>query len=411
MPKTSPNGILGILLHGYDYIGRECERRDTDLFETRLLGIPVTCMRGPDTGRVFYDEDRFARAGVLPRRARRTLFGEGGVQGLDDDAHRHRKSMFLSLMAPDAVADLAERTRAGWDQAIERWEQGNTPVVLFDEAGRLLCRAVSDWAGVPLPDDELQERTDQLHHLIDSGARIGPRHWRGRRARTQADRWAQGLIDAVRDATLDSPPGRALHTIATHRDSDGELLDRHVAAVELINILRPTVAIDRFVVFAAVALHSHPAWRERLRTDDDAVDWFVQEVRRTSPFFPFTAARVRQPFDWRGVHFPQGRLVLYDLYGTDHHPEAWPHPDTFDPNRFRHWDEDPYSLVPQGGGDHAHGHRCPGEWNTIAVMKVAVETLARTIDYTVPPQDLRISHRHVPTLPNSGFVLSHVHRR
>lgn len=44
-------------------------------------------------------------------------------------------------------------------------------------------------------------------------------------------------------------------------------------------------------------------------------------------------------------------------------------------------------------------------------MKVAVETLARTIDYTVPPQDLRISHRRISTLPTSGFILSGIARR
>ncbi|MDW3215682.1 MAG: cytochrome P450 [Ilumatobacteraceae bacterium] len=411
MHSPSPQGTLGFLLHGYDYIGRECNRRDADAFRTRLLGVPVTCMRGAEAGRVFYDQNHFERAGVAPRRARRTLFGEGGVQGLDDHAHHHRKSMFLSLMSTAAVADLAERTRIGWNEATTRWERSEAPVVLYDEAGQLLCRAVFDWAGVPIDDDEVPHRTDQLHHLIDSAARIGPSHWRGRRARTQIDRWAEGLIGAVRNGTLHSSPERALHTIATHRDSDGRLLDRHVAAVELINILRPTVAIDRFIVFAAVALHSHPAWRERLRTDDDTVEWFVQEVRRTFSFFPFTAARVRQPFDWRGVHFPRGRLVLYDLYGTNHHDELWPKPDTFEPERFRHWDEDPFSLVPQGGGDHAHGHRCPGEWITIETMKVAVEILTRTIDYTVPPQDLRISHRNLPTLPNSRFVLNSVRRR
>ena len=31
-----------------------------------------------------------------------------------------------------------------------------------------------------------------------------------------------------------------------------------MAAVELLNVLRPTVAVDRFIVFAALALHRHP---------------------------------------------------------------------------------------------------------------------------------------------------------
>ncbi len=410
MPLRSPNGVLGVLIDGYDYIGRRCDRTGSDVFETRLLGKPVTCLRGADAGSVFYDETRFARAGAAARRARRTLFGEGGVQGLDDDAHRHRKAMFLSLMAPEAVADLAERTRTGWDNAIDRWQTTTEPVVLFEEAARILCRAVCAWAGVPLRDDEVEGRTAQFHHLIDSGPRIGPRHWRGRIARRQLDHWAAGLIDDVRRGALDAAEGRALHTIAVHRDESGGLLGPGVAAVELINVLRPTIAIDRFITFAAVALHAHPAWRERLRTDDTAVEWFVQEVRRSYPFFPATAARVRRSFDWAGHHFPEGRLVVFDLHGTDHHPQLWPDPDRFQPERFETWDQDAFALVPQGGGDHATGHRCPGEWITIAAMKVAVETLTRAVGYTVPPQDLRISRRRIPTLPNSRFLITDVTR-
>ena len=411
MNVFQPDGILGIAIDGYDYISRRCDRRGTDVFQTRILGVPVICTRGAEAGRLFYDSTRFARAGVAPRRARRTLFGDGGVQGLDGTDHRHRKAMFLSLMTSEAVTDLAERTRDGWHAAIERWAVSSDPVVLLDEVARILCRAVCDWAGVPLAEHEVGRRTAQLHQLIDSPARFGPAHWRGRIARIQADKWASSLVTGVRNASVDAPEGRALHTIATHRNQNGDYLDVGVAAVELINVLRPTVAIDRFIVFGAAALHSHPGWRDRLRNDDEAVEWFVQEVRRVSPFFPVTAARVRSSFEWGGVRFPEGRLVLFDRYGTHRHPNLWPDPASFRPERFQAWDGDAFSLVPQGGGEHAAGHRCPGEWITIATMKVAIEILTRTIDYAVPPQDLRISHRRVPTMPNSGFVISDVTRR
>lgn len=193
------------------------------------------------------------------------------------------------------------------------------------------------------------------------------------------------------------------------RDAGGRLLDTHVAAVELLNVLRPTVAIDRFVTFAALALHDHPEWRARVRDgDDDTVERFVQEVRRFYPFFPVVAARVRQAFDWNGVHFPQGRLVLLDLFGTNQDPTVWAHPRRFDADRFRGWSGDPFNFIPQGGGDHHEHHRCAGEWITIAVMKTAVEALTRWMDYTVPAQDLRVGRARVPARPDSGFVISSV---
>jgi len=38
-----------------------------------------------------------------------------------------------------------------------------------------------------------------------------------------------------------------VHAIAWHRDGEGRLLDTKVARVELINVLRPTVAVARFI--------------------------------------------------------------------------------------------------------------------------------------------------------------------
>jgi fatty-acid peroxygenase len=197
--------------------------------------------------------------------------------------------------------------------------------------------------------------------------------------------------------------------IASHRDHEGNLLDPAVAGVELLNVLRPTVAVDRYLVFAALALHEHPEWRERLRDADDAtLEWFVQEVRRTAPFFPFTAARVREGFEWRGYWFPAGRLVLLDLFGTCHDPTRWDDPTAFRPERFETWDGSPFDLIPQGGGDHDHGHRCAGEWITIGLLKTIVAELTRSMSYRVPEQDLRVPRGRIPALPRSGFVIDQV---
>jgi len=80
----------------------------------------------------------------------------------------------------------------------------------------------------------------------------------------------------------------------------------------------------------------------------------------------------------------------------------------FDPDRFRGWDGDAYDFIPQGGGDHHAGHRCPGERITIELMKRAVGILTGAMDYDVPDQDLRVSLRRMPTLPASRFVIANV---
>jgi fatty-acid peroxygenase len=405
----SPDSTLAFLREGYRFGSSRYRRYGSDIFRTRLLLEPTICLRGRPAAQLFYDPERFVRAGAMPKRGQRTLTGVGGVQGLDDGAHRDRKAMFLSLMTPSAVRQLGQLLDDEWRARIPDWERSGS-VVLYDEVGRMLTRAVCAWAGVPLDAREVPRRTDQLHAMIEGPAALGPRHGRGLLARRRAERWLAEVVDRVRAGTLPAPEGSALRVITGHRDGRGRPLPRRIAAVELLNVLRPTVAVDRYVVFTALALHDHPGWRERVRADPDATEWLVQEVRRYYPFFPFAAARVRQPFDWQGHHFPAGRRVLLDLYGTNHHPELWPEPERFRPERFAGWRDDPYGLVPQGGGEHLAGHRCAGEWLTIELMKRAVGLLTTAMRYEVPPQDLSLDLGRMPTLPPSGFLIENVRR-
>lgn len=406
----SPDSTLALALDGYEFILKRSRRYGSDVFRARLMLQPFLCMTGEEAARVFYDTERFIRKGAAPRRVKATLFGFGGVQGLDDDAHRHRKAVFLSLMTPQGIGRLSELAEEQWRAYAARWETADR-VVLHAQVRELLCRAACAWAGVPLDESEVERRTHNLGELIDSPAAVGPKHWKGRLARWRAERWIGSLVEQVRAETLSVAEGSALHAVATHRDLGGELLDTRVAAVEVLNVLRPTVAVARYVTFTAIALHEHPEYRQRIRTgEDDLVEPFVQEVRRFYPFFPFVGALVRRNFEWRGYRFPEGTKVLLDLYGTNHDSRSWGRPNEFWPERFHNWDGNPFDFIPQGGGDHLLSHRCPGEWITIELMKEALRFLTRSIEYDVPEQDLRISLRKIPALPASGFMMRNVRR-
>lgn len=247
--------------------------------------------------------------------------------------------------------------------------------------------------------------------MVEGAGSVGPRNWRGQLLRTRTERWARGIIEKARRGRLGADEGSAVHVITWHRDLDGELLDKKVAAVELINVLRPVVAVGRYVIFAALALHEHPECLRKLRTgDDDYLELFVQEVRRFYPFFPFVGGRARERFDWRGRHFAEGAWVLLDLYGTNRDARIWEEPHAFRPERFRDWDGSAFNFIPQGGGDHNNGHRCPGEWITIKLTERPARLLATAVRYDVPEQDLGIDLSRMPAIPRSRFVISNVRR-
>jgi len=401
---------LALLGEGYPFIRDRCQRLHSNVFQARLLMQNTICLSGEQAARLFYDERHFQRAQAMPRMLKKTLLGQGGVQGLDGEAHRHRKRMFLQLLDAEAVDELVGLTERSWRQAIGQW-QAQGEVQLLGEVQMLLTESVCRWAGVPLPSAERELCRDQLAQMIDGAGGIGPRHLAARKARREAEAWTQHLIEQVRAGELQGDPTRALMVVAHHRDLDGKPLDSRIAAVELLNLLRPTVAVAYFITYAALELLAHPHWCERLRAEDELLEPFAQEVRRLHAFFPFTAARVRDGFDWQGHHFPAGTRVMLDLWGTNREASRWTDPEAFQPERFVDWSGDAFSFVTQGGGDPAQGHRCPGERLAIELLKLALRMLTREMDYAVPAQDLRIDLSRMPAKPESGLLISDVRPR
>lgn len=415
-PPDGPTGrdplrdrTLLVLRAGYDAGSRLTRDHDRDAVAARIGLVPTVVTAGGEAARLVYDTTRFVRRQAMPAVVQRTLLGIGGVQGLDGDQHRARKQAFVDLLGPERAPEVAARFEAQLRSALSRWQDRGT-VVLRDEIADVLCRTVCEWAGVPLPEHRVDSVTRDLRRLIELADLPVVHYARARLARRRLESWLAGLVAAVRSGDVDAADGSALHTWSWFRDPESGLLEPRVAAVELLNVLRPTVAINRYVTLAVLALHLHPSWRGRLREDDDDVACFVQEVRRYYPFFPIVAARVREPFAWHGVAFPSRRRVFLDLYATNHDPRHWEAPEEFRPERFRDWDGSAYDYVPQGGGDHRTGHRCPGEWITIAIMRSTLRILLREADYDLADQDLTVSHRRMPTGPASGLVLRDVRR-
>jgi fatty-acid peroxygenase len=398
-----------LLVEGYNYITNRRNRFGRDIFETRLLGgQKAICIAGEEAVKVFYDEEKFIRKGAAPKRLRQTLFGENSIQTTDDEKHRHRKELFMSFMTKERLEDMKQLVEVELANAVEGWSKKET-VILYNEMVQLLTSAACKWAGIPIKEEELEKRANELEAMFDSAGAVGYRHWKGRVSRNQAESWLLELIQRTRKGDLESNPDTALYKMSWYQDSNGELLHDQIVAVELLNILRPIVAISVYITFVALALYEHPDEREKLNKNDvEYAEYFIQEVRRFYPFFPLLTARVRNDFLWNGHDFKTGNLVLLDIYGTNRHPDIWEHPNTFYPKRFKNREENFYDFIPQGGGDYYRGHRCPGEWMTIEIMKVALDFFVNKLEYNVPKQDLRYSMLRFPSLPKSRFIMSQV---
>ena len=410
---------IRLLRSGYLFTTLERLRREStdggDVMTLRLLGRPATVVRGPAGVRFFYDASRLHRKGAMPATVARPLFGRGAVHGLDGDQHRARKAMFVDLlMDPERVAALVSRADPLL-RALLAPETGVRRVGIYDAAVEAYGRAVIRWAGISeTPAAELRHAR-ALAEIVDGFAVPGLPWLRAYRSRITSDRWAAGLVRGVRSGTTSAPSGSVLERIATHREADGQLLDDHTAGVELLNVLRPTVAVARFAAFLAVALVHAPEWRDRVAAEarergdthgGPVATAVAHEVRRLYPFVPFLAAVTSHSTEHEGCPLPAGRRVLLDVTATDRNPATWSEPHRFEPARFvgtgEEWSD---HFVPQGGGGRAQtGHRCPGELIAVGLLALTAAQLS-VLDISVPEQDLGWSLRRMPTRPRSGVLL------
>jgi fatty-acid peroxygenase len=413
LPRASGfDNSLALLAEGYQFMPRRYAALGSDAFTTRLMLQRVLCVRGEDAARMFYQPGRFTRRHALPATTISLLQDFGSVMTLDGEAHRKRKAMLMSLFGPLERQRLVGLAAAEWRSQFARWP-GQGKVNVHKVAEEVLCRAACHWAGIPISAEDAVQRTREFSKMVAAAGSAGPLNWRAQLVRSRTEHWARALIDAVRAGQVQPAYDSPLNVIARHRDADGELIARKHAAVELINLLRPTVAVSRYIAFALLALHEHPQCRAPIAAGDDAyLTCFVQEVRRYYPFIPAMGGRALHGFEWQGMQVEKGTWVLFDLYGTNHDPALWQDPEAFRPERFggdgRRWQSSGFDLVPQGGGDPYAGHRCPGESVTVDLVKSALQLFAGEVAYDVPPQDLTVSLRRMPTMPNSGFVIDKV---
>lgn len=384
-----------IPIKGYAWLPDLRRRNPGRPVVTRVMGRRAVVVEGPDATRFCYDDDHLERHTALPELVVSTLFGHGAVHTLDREAHRARKAIFVSLLMGDGIEALAKTAGEAFDAAADRW-RGGPAVTLFDEVAIVLARAVTGWAGVPVTDDEMPRLAADLVAMVDGFATPGPRAWRALAARRRQQRWLSRLV-------RDGAPAGSVPAIM----ADAGLPPR-IAAVETLNVIRPTTAVTWFVAFAAHALDRWPQYRGRLLDSAPEVDAFtaafVHEVRRFYPFAPFLGGRAVRDLTFQGTDIPQGSLVLLDVYGQNHDPALFPDPYAFRPERFLDRPIDAFELIPQGGGDPRTGHRCPGEQLTVAVLGTLVRRLA-ALDYYLPPQDLTIDLSRIPAKPRSGVQL------
>lgn len=427
MSTRSPARVIGdqsldFLRSGYLFTSRIRQRAGVNAdsqtpVRLRMMGRKAVLLRGIEGVRHFYDATKVKRDGAMPAFIRLPLFGPGSVHGLDGRAHEVRKNAMADMAYDDErAAGFGDLVAGELEGMLAKWARSGSGTVHEDTA-TAFGRAAFRWAGLPLTPAESDRRARQMNRLLDTFGQVSSNPIAGFE-RIRLDRWATGLIRAVRSGDVQAEPDSVLAAMAGLRDENGGLVGDRTAAVELQNLTRPTVAVGRFAAFAAVALTENPGWARRIReasatagrlTDVPEAVAFAQEVRRVYPFVPMLPALATTDFEVQGCPVRKGQRVLLDLQGTDTDPNHWREASTFDPERFTDVAdaESLEAFIPPGGAGVRTGHRCPGEKIAVTALSAAVAALCRPeVRISEDPDDLTFPWTQMLTRPATGVRVS-----
>jgi len=409
--KIKLTDVTERLDEGYLLFSTLREEANAPVVKARLLNKEVIAVYGQEAAKKFYDPNNFKREGAMPKLVLKTLFGEEGVQTMDGQSHEHRKTIFMNLMTPKRMEDYHQIVDKNLS---EKLDQQHGEFDLFDLSKDVLFRSICEWAGIDLskiPKEEVEQLADYQISMISSAVTNPATHIKGVENRKKSEKWAQSLIEDARIHPVANKEEVALYAFANATDEQGELLPINVAAVELLNVIRPTVALTVWIALMGHALFSRPDIYQRLRAEFTQLqDSFIQEMRRYYPFFPMLPAFATKDVEIDGYMIPKDSWVVLDLYGTNHDERSIESPEVFRISRYlgkeKHisYDEE-YEMIAQGGGKFEAMHRCAGEWITLHTLRVFSDQLVNKYEFSVPDQDWSIPMNQFPTFPNSKALV------
>lgn len=243
-----------------------------------------------------------------------------------------------------------------------------------------------------------------------------PANRRAQRARRDLYRLVDDII-AHRRATGGGRPD-LLNLLLEARDPDTGvgLDDREVRDQVLIFLVAGHETTGATLAFTLHLLGRYPAIQDRVRSEvtaavgtelvelDDVkqltyTQQVINESLRLYPPGHTLVRRARVDTEVLGRPVPAKRIVAVSVWGIHHHPEIWPEPHRFDPDRFATGDHSRYSHLPFGGGPRS----CIANELAVAELVIAVATTVVNFELrsllAEPELDVAITIRPKAPLP------------
>ncbi len=274
----------------------------------------------------------------------------------------------------------------------------------------------------PFIDESLRHIIRRLESLIAVPLGIpAPANRRFVAARRELDGFILGLIEARRADR--SGPSNMLDILLDTRDAEtGEPLTTTDLRDEIMTMLMAGhESTSVALTWAWYLLAQHPDVFGALRSEVDAVlDGGVPTLEQlgqlhqtsmiideTLRLYPPAWSTTRSPLHddvIGGRRIPKGKIVIVSPYVTHRHPDFWPNPEAFEPERFRDGvptGDNRFSYFPFGGGP----RQCLGLTFALTEAKIILAMLASRFHPALPPGHVARLDPQVTLRPLGGMPM------
>ncbi len=358
--------------------------------------------------RVLVDRSREYTKDTLQYRALALVTGEGLLASLDPREHRR---ILQPAFHQQGLDPLAARVDQSARALVAQWQRlGSGAAVDVEAAMASLALQTVGHAlfGQDLTRDaeRIVEATLEGLDVVIARARtpISPPSWlptpRNRqlaRANGELDRAVRSLVSA---RSSDSQRAvDALDLLIQAHDSAGRPLTAKQIRDEIVTLIvagHETVASA--MTWCLALLAAHPEVQQRLHVEaaavltDDAVGMaqitqlplaraVIDESMRLYPPAWLITRRAEADDVLAQALIPQGSLVIMSPYLVHRHPDHWPRPEQFDPDRFLSGPIDRNAFIPFGAGPRL----CIGRDFAYAESVALLARLVRHLQFAFPP--------------------------
>jgi cytochrome P450 len=417
-PLPGPRGypVIGVMPDLFRHVTalpllRDAWRAYGDAVQLPLGPYKVCFFARPDAvKRILVDNrENYPRAKYQMRWL--STFVGTGLVAAEGEHWRTRRHLMHKLFTARSVAGYTATMASAVEDVVARWDRrvaaGRPEIELSGEMVQLsldaLGRSVLGFDAVSTIETLNQAiRTVSSYMASQAPTPFPPPRWIPTPANLRFNR-ALREFDAMIDATIrarraaadrDDAASDLLSLMLRAQDDQGNALSERDVRDEAMTIYfaghdSTSVALG----WAFHAISQHPEVEQRLHEEVDRVvgdgpltaaaverlpytEMVVRETLRLYPSFAMIPKDVVADDEIDGFHVPGGSIMVVSPHLTHRHPELWPDPERFDPERHAPGQierQHRYSWIPFGGGAHA----CIGSAFALLEMKLAIAAIVR----------------------------------